>query len=197
MVHILPHWNLKGREGEDIPVWVYTNCEEVELWYNGQSQGRKTIEKYGHGEWTLTYEPGEVSCKGYIGGKEVASDRVATTGKPVALKLEMQTEALFASKWDCAVVHCYCVDENGNKVPDAAPMVHFNCTPNGYIRGTGSDIADHTPMACADRKMRAGVVAACIHSNGTEGIPKVYAHADELESASLETAVTQPNDKIR
>lgn len=197
MVHIIPHWNLKGREGEEIPVWVYTNCEEVELWYNGESQGRRQIEKYGHGEWTLVYAPGEVTCKGYIGGKEVASDRVATTGKPVALKLEMQTEALFASKWDCAVVHCYCVDENGNKVPDAAPMVHFNCTPNGYIRGTGSDIADHTSMACADRQMRAGVVAACIHSNGTEGLLKVYAHADGLESARLEIEVTQPNDKIR
>ena len=197
MVHIAPHWNMDGRQGETVSVWAYTNCEQAELFYNGVSQGKKDVEKYGHAEWELVYEPGEVVVKGYNGGKEVASDRVATTGRPVALKLEMQTEALFADVNDAAVIHCYCVDENGNKVPDAAPMVHFNCSHIGYIRGTGSDICDHTSMSNLDRQMRAGVVAALVCSNGTEGTLKVYAQAEGLKAARLEIEVTAPNDKIR
>ncbi len=197
MVHIAGHWNMDGRQGEAVPVWVYTNCDEVELWYNGVSMGRKTIEKYGHAEWELIYEEGEVTVKGYRNGKEVASDRVATTGRPVALELEMQTEALFADDKDAAVVHCYCVDENGNRVPDADPMVHFDCSHLGYIRSTGSDHCDHNSLKEMDRRMRAGVVAALVCSNGKEGVLKVYAKAEGLKAARLEINVTQPNDKIR
>ncbi len=197
VLHILPHWNHEGREGEAIAVWTYTNCEQVELFYNGQSQGKKDIEKYGHGEWVLTYAPGEVVAVGYIGGKEVARDRVATTGKAVALKLEMQTEALFASKEDCAVLHCYAVDENGNNVPDAAPFVSFECNWFGIIAGTGSDISDHNPVNCPERRMRAGAVSVLVKSRGCEGKLIVYAKAEGLKAAKIEIDVVKPNDKIR
>lgn len=197
MVHILPHWNLPDRKGEEIDVWAYTNCEQLELFYNGESQGIKDIEKYGHGEWKLVYNPGEVVVKGYIGGKEVASDRVATTGKPVALKLEMQTEALFASQFDAAIINCYCVDADGNRVPDAAVTVSFNCSEIGVVAATGSDYCDHNPISETTRKMRAGVVAALVKSTGKEGVLKVYANAEGLEPARLEINVTQPNDLIR
>ncbi len=190
MIHLAPHWNMNGREGEKVTVRAYTNCEEAELFYNGKSQGRKTIEKYGHADWQLIYNPGEVIVKGYINGKEVATDRVATTGRPVALKLEMQTEELYADKYDCAVIHCYCTDKDGNIVPDAAPMVHFDCSSIGYIRGTGSDITDHTSMMNQDRQMRAGVIAIVVHSKGTEGTLKVYATAEGLKSTRLEIPVT-------
>ena len=197
MVHVAPHWNMDGSEGEEVTVRAYTNCEEVELFYNGESQGKITVPKYSHADWTVIYNPGEVVVKGYNGGKEVASDRVATTGKPVALKLEMQTEALFADKNDAAVIHCYCVDEDGNIVPDAAPMVSFNCSGIGYIRGTGSDISDHTSMMCLDRKMRAGVIAVLVCSKGTEGTLRVYAEAEGLKTGRIDIEVTQPNDLIR
>jgi beta-galactosidase len=51
MVHLLPHWNWRGREGEIIRVLAYTNAERLELFLNGVSQGEREIEKYGHGEW--------------------------------------------------------------------------------------------------------------------------------------------------
>ncbi len=89
-----------------------------------------------------------------------------TSGKLYALKLTMQTEALFADRFDVAVLHCTCVDENGNTVPDATPYVSFNTTGNGFVIGTGSDIADHNIPACIDRKMRAGVIAALIGTRG-------------------------------
>ena len=197
MVHILPHWNLKGRKGEEVTVWTYTNCEQVELFLNGKSLGKKDIEKYSHGEWKVIYTPGEVVAKGYIGGKEVASDRVATTGKPVALELEMQTEALFATPYDAALINCYCVDANGNRVPDATVNVSFECNGLGIIRSTGSDYCDHVTLSSNKREMCAGVVAALVVSTGKEGTLKVYAHSEGLESARLEIPVTQPNDKLR
>ena len=58
MVHIVPHWNFKGMEGQEIPVTVYTNCDTLELFLNGESLGKKSIEKYGHGEWNVPYIPG-------------------------------------------------------------------------------------------------------------------------------------------
>ena len=189
MVHILPHWNHEGREGEAIPVWTYTNCEEVELFYNGVSQGKKVIEKYGHGEWELIYAPGEVVAKAYIGGKEVAFDRVATTGKPVALELEMQTDELLADSNDCAVINCYAVDELGNRVPDASVYVSFDCNDLGAVVATGSDITDHKPPKYPDRKMRAGVVALLIKSTGKEGKLVVYAKAEGVKPARLEIKV--------
>ena len=197
MVHIIPHWNLGGHEGETVPVWTYTNCEQVELFYNGKSMGKKDIEKYGHGEWELVYEPGEVVAKAYIGGKLVATDRVATTGAPVALKLEMQTEALFTEGPDAAVIHCYCVDADGNIVPDASPMVHFDCSSLGTVVATGSDISDHTSIECIDRQMREGVIAVLVSSVGKPGTLKVYAKADGLKAARLEIEVTEPDGRIR
>lgn len=194
MVHILPHWNLDGRQGEDIPVWAYTNCEELELFYNGVSMGRKQIEKFGHGEWTLCYEPGTVEVKGYIGGKEVASDRKTTTGRPVALKLEMQTEALFADTFDGAVIHCYAVDENGLMVPDATPTVSFITNSLGYIEATGSDITDIGHVSDTVRKMRAGAIALLVRSTGKEGLLRVYANSEGLKAARLDIEVVPKND---
>lgn len=191
MVHILPHWNLKGREGEDVPVWVYTNCSEVELFYNGESMGRQKIDKYSHGEWTLNYAPGKVSAIGYTDGKKVCTDSVETTGDAVALKLEMQTDELTASVYDCAVIACYAVDKNGNKVPDAVCNVSFDTNDLGYVRSTGSDITDHTPLCSMDRKMRAGVVAALVESTGKAGTLKVYASAPGLKSDRLEIEVKE------
>lgn len=197
MVHILPHWNFEGHEGEEIPVWAYTNCEQLELIRDGVSLGKKDIEKYSHGEWKLIYEPGEIVVKGYIGGKEVASDRVVTTGKPVALKLEMQTEALFADKNDAAVIHCYCVDENGNQVPDANPLVEFECNSLGTVRATGSSSADHVPIGSLERKMYAGTCVALVCSTGVEGTLKVYAKSNGLKTGKIEIEVTKPNELIR
>ena len=65
MIHIVNHWNFGGFEGEDVLVTVYTNCDELELFLNGESQGKKQIEQYGHGEWKVSYAPGCLAVKGY------------------------------------------------------------------------------------------------------------------------------------
>ena len=82
VLHILPHWNLDGHEGEKVSVWVYSNCDEVQLIVNGKRLGKKKMPVNGHLEWEATYKPGYVKAIGYRNGKAVMSERIETTGAP-------------------------------------------------------------------------------------------------------------------
>lgn len=161
MAHIVPHWNFKGLEGREIPVTVYTNCEELELFLNGKPLGKRQIEKYGHGEWSVEYIPGTLEVKGYIGGKEVCGDKRVTTGRPAALKLTQDND-FTANGSDIALFTCECVDENGLTVPDAAEYVRFSVSAPAKIIGTGSDNCDHNNVANTDRKMYMGKIRIAI-----------------------------------
>lgn len=157
MAHIVPHWNFKGLEGEDILVTVYTNCDELELFLNGESLGKKTIEKYGHGEWNVPYKAGRLSVNGYRNGELVCSDMRETTGKAVALRLTLDNE-FEANGRDMALFTCECLDENGRVVPDASEFVRFSVGTPAVIVGTGSDHCDHNNVANNDRKMYMGKI---------------------------------------
>ena len=161
MVHIVPHWNFKGLEGTEIPVTVYTNCEELELFLNGISLGRKQIEKYGHGEWSVKYAAGTLEVKGFNGGKEVCGDKRVTTGRPAALKLTKDND-FTANGSDIALFTCECVDENGLTVPNAAEYVCFSVLEPAKIIATGSDNCDHNNVANTERKMYMGKIRIAI-----------------------------------
>ncbi|MBQ8509874.1 MAG: DUF4982 domain-containing protein [Clostridia bacterium] len=181
LVHMTPNWNLSGREGETIPIWVYTNCDEVELIVNGVNLGKKPVEKYGHAEFDAVYQPGRIECYGYRSGVKAAEEINVTTGLPVKLELELQNNHPL-TKNDTAVFNCYALDAEGRRVPDASPFVRFDTNRAGRIVGTGSDVCDHTPVPSLDRRMRAGIIAVCVKL--TEGSFRLYAKADGLESAS-------------
>lgn len=161
MVHIVPHWNFNGLEGEEILVTVYTNCDELELFLNGESQGRKQIEKYGHGEWNVEYTPGTVEVKGYKKGRIVAEDKRSTTGNPVSLKLTQLNE-FKANGRDLALFLCECLDDKGNIVPDASEFVKFSASAPAKIIGTGSDNCDHASVTNTERKMYMGKILVAV-----------------------------------
>ena len=183
MVHILPHWNHAGREGETIAVWAYTNCEEVELWLNGRSQGRRRIERFGHGEWQVTYEPGEVMAVGYVDGMERVRETVRTSGPAAALKLVAEDTRATANGQDIAVFTCLAVDAEGREVPDASATVTFFASPLGRIVGAGSDISQHKRLSDPVVRMRAGRAAVAIRLGREHGTLRVMARADGWQSA--------------
>lgn len=185
MIHILPHWNHEGMEGELIDVWVYTNCEEAELFLNGKSCGVRKIEPYGHGEWRVSYERGTLKAIGRQRGREAAAEVVRTSGKASALKLRLENRVIGANGMDLALFTCYCVDQDGLMVPDAEPFIKFCVNALGTIVGTGSDISDHIPPSCPDRKMRAGLCSVAVRVGETAGAMKLYATAENLKSAVL------------
>lgn len=186
MVHLLPHWNWQGLEGENILVYAYTNCEEAELFLNGRSLGRQKIGNPGHGEWTVPYEAGRISVKGYVKGICVAEDRKETTGRATALRLRIEDGGTIrADGTDVAVLTCFCVDEEGREVPDAEPEIAFSTNGPGVIAATGSDISDHVPPAYPVRKMRAGLCSVLVKSEKEPGEIRVYARAEGFRPAGI------------
>jgi beta-galactosidase len=186
MVHLLPHWNLQGREGEIIPVWVYTNCEEVELFQDGKSLGVKRPGKYTHLEWQVEYRPGVLRVEGRNKGRTVASKTVETTGPAAVLKLRLEDGNVRADNEDVAIVTCWCEDKEGRFVPDASPLVHFSANRFGKIIGTGSDVCDHIPVNSPSRQMRAGLCSLVVKAGSKAGTLRIYAHADGLVPARLD-----------
>ncbi|MBP3360033.1 MAG: DUF4982 domain-containing protein [Clostridia bacterium] len=186
IVHLLPHWNHFGMEGTSVTVFAYTNCDELELFLNGRSLGRKKIEKYGHGSWEVIYEPGELSVTAYKNGIAEAFDKQVTTGRAKTLKLSLENTVSDANGVDIALITCSCIDENGLEVPDASPLVSFACNNLGTIVGTGSSVTDHTPVPSTERKMYAGKISAAVRVGKTPGILKVYASNESLGTKALE-----------
>lgn len=185
MVHLLPHWNWTGLEGEVIRVFAYTNTKRLELFLNGRSLGSRDIEKYGHGEWEVVYEAGELEVRAYEGDRIVARDIRVTSKKAHRLALKLDTTDVKANGEDIAIFTCYVVDEDGNEVYDATPTVTFSTNSLGRIYSTGSDITDHTSIFLPTRRMRAGRISVAVKLGTTEGMLKLYAESFGLKSGVI------------
>ncbi len=189
MIHLLPHWNWEDRPGEKITVVAYTNCEECELFLNGVSLGKKEIEMYSHAQWEVEYCPGRLEAVAYCGGCEAARDIRETTGRPVKLVLHLDNDVPNANGQDIAMISCWCEDEQGREVPDACPLVRFDCNPIGTLVGTGSDISDPIPVNCPERRMRAGRISVAVRAGGKPGILRIQAQSENLAGAVLSISI--------
>jgi beta-galactosidase len=160
MVHILPHWNWKGREGQVIPVLVYSNCDAVELFVNGKSFGEQRLNfpRYGmaggwgkrdrpfvmattnelHLSWTVPYQPGEVKAVGKIQGKVVFTETIQTTDKPAALRVTSDKKTIRPNGEDIAHIKVEIVDSKGNLVPTANNEIRFSVKGEGQLIGAES-----------------------------------------------------------
>ncbi len=186
MIHLLPHWNHSGREGEILPVRAYTNCDRAELYVNGVSAGVLDLEKYGYAEWKVPYTPGKIEVIGYTNGTEACRDSHETTGKPARLKLIPENpDDCSANGQDIALFTCMVLDDTGCEIPDGAVMVRFTCNVLGKIVGTGSDISDHTPLSSRDRQMRAGRISIAVRLGKTHGTLRLYAENPYLDTGSV------------
>lgn len=138
ILHILPHWNWKGEEGKRKDVWVYSNCEEVELLLNGKSLGRKKMPLLGHLEWETVYQPGVLEARGFRNGKRIALKKMITTGWAAAASLTADRTVIQADGKDISVISVAVKDRNGLHIPDAAHMFNFSVTGPGRIIGVGN-----------------------------------------------------------
>jgi beta-galactosidase len=146
VLHLLPHWNWPGKEGQEIDVWAHSNCEEVELFLNGQSQGRKAMKKNSHLEWKVKYAPGTLLARGYNGGKEILTDKVETTGEPAAIQLTPHRATIKADGEDVSVITAQVNDAQGRMVPTAGNAITFEIAGPGKIIGVGNgDPSSHEP----------------------------------------------------
>jgi beta-galactosidase len=145
IVHIFPHWNWTGREGEVMDVWCYSNCERLELFLNGRSQGARDMPRNGHIEWHVPYEPGVLEARGTRGATVTATDRVETTGKPVRLRISPNRSAIRADGRDVAVFTVSAQDDQGRTVPTAGNLVRFTVAGGSAIGVGNGDPSSHEP----------------------------------------------------
>jgi len=186
VLHIFPHWNWRGKEGEEINVWCYSNCEEVELFLNGKSLGKKKMEPNSHLEWKVKYSPGKLEAKGYKNGKEVATAKRETTGEPIKLKLIPDRLVIKADNEDISIVKVSLLDRQGHIVPTANNQVMFSITKNAKIIGVGNgDPSSHEPEKTAKCKAFNGLCQVIIQSSRETGEIKLTAESPGLESTSV------------
>ena len=138
VLHLLPHWNWSGKEGKEVRVDALSNCEEVELFLNGQSLGRQTMKKNSKLTWQVVYAPGTLSAKGYNGGKVVMETKVETTGDATAIQLTPDRASLRADGEDVSVFTVSATDAQGRAVPVAQNLIHFDLNGAGKILGVGN-----------------------------------------------------------
>lgn len=138
VVHLLPHWNWQGKEGQEVKVCAYSNCDEVELFLNKKSLGKKNMEPNGHLEWQVKYEPGTLEAVGYKKGIKVGNDIVKTTLTPYQVKLTADRKAINADKKDIAIITVQADDKNKLRVPTAQNELSFSITGPGKIIGVGN-----------------------------------------------------------
>lgn len=145
-LHILPHWNWEGREGEKTPVFVYTNYPSAELFINGKSYGRQTKRKDGTVEnryrlmwYDAVYQPGEVKVVAYDEqGNPAAEKTIRTAGRPHHIELVTDRTSLQADGKDLAYVTLRIVDKDGNLCPNDGRLVSFKVKGAGKYRASAN-----------------------------------------------------------
>jgi len=146
VLHVFPHWNWPGREGETIEVRAHSNCEEVELFLNDVSLGRQRMPVNGHLAWPVRYAPGALVARGFRGGREIAVARVETTGPAAAVSLAPDRATIAADGRDVSVLTVAVRDASGRLVPTAGQRVDFALSGPGRIIGVGNgDPSCHEP----------------------------------------------------
>ena len=132
VLHILPHWNLEGHEGEKVSVWVYSNCDEVQLIVNGKKLGRKKMPVNGHLEWDAVYKPGYVRAIGYKNGRKIMDKRIETASEAVEAVWTYETVG------DITVASVEMRDAKGRFVPTADTQLEFTAPEGCRILGWGN-----------------------------------------------------------
>ena len=137
-LHIFPHWNLQGHEGEEVELWAYSNCDEVELTVNAKKLGRQKMPRNGHLKWKATYQPGKVVAVGYKNGKRILTETIETTQPANKTVLKTDRSSIAADGRDLAVITIEIQDAKGRMVPNACPPLTFQLEGNGRILGAGN-----------------------------------------------------------
>ncbi|GGB03830.1 hypothetical protein GCM10011511_28950 [Puia dinghuensis] len=204
VLHISPHWNWKGHEGQPIPVWVNTNTDDVELFLNGKSLGKKQMPRNSHLEWTVPYEPGRLEAVAMKRGKKLTAF-VETTGQPFEVVVTPYKTTMIADGSEATVVNISVVDRQGREVPDAGNLIRFHATGDLHIIGAGNgDPSSHEPDKAtidpndapadtiAQRHLFNGHCQVIVQSGTRPGMYHFEATADSLYPGSTDISLINP-----
>lgn len=205
VVHLFPHWNWEGHEGEIMQVACYSNCEEVELFVNGRSYGKKTTEfprrgvdkswaSYGEGKhfattsdlhlvWDVEYQPGEIKAVGIRNGQKF-EDVIRTASAPAQLRATVDRATFRANPSDVAHVTVEVLDKDGNICPITDNLVRFTVTGGKLIGVENGNLRDLGSVLAKERKAWSGMCLGIVGAT-KPGVVKVKVESDGLKSAEL------------
>jgi beta-galactosidase len=185
-LHLFPHWDWRGREGDEIPVWVYSNLDEVELFLNGKSLGSRKVPHLRHVAWQVRYEPGAIEARASKNGKVLLTERRETTGPPASIRLTADRAEINADGEDAAVVTVEALDREGRPVPTANHRIAFKISGDGALIGVGNgnpncQESDKEPK----RSLFNGLAQLVVQSTRRPGEIRIEAVKDGWEGPEL------------
>ena len=193
VLHIFPHWNLRGHEGETVSVWAYGNCDEVELTVNGKRLGRKKMPHAGYLSWDAVYRPGKVVATGYRKGRKVLTQTLETTESATAAVLEADRTDITADGRDLAVISVCLKDRKGRFVPDACEWLDLKVEGPARILGVGNgdpawqekERPDEPDARTFRVKTFNGLAQVLLQSTGAPGTAALTVSGPGIPSADL------------
>jgi beta-galactosidase len=159
VLHLLPHWNWPGREGQEVLVETFSNCRRVELFLNGASLGQEAMKPNSKLSWHVKYAPGTLSAKGFDDtGKVIAEAKVETTGEPAEIQITPDRATIHADGEDVSVFTVAALDTRGRVVPVAQNKISFSIHGPGKIIGVGNgDPSCHEPDSFVPKVPERGI----------------------------------------
>ncbi|MGA2262197.1 MAG: DUF4982 domain-containing protein [Acidobacteriota bacterium] len=189
VLHLFPHWNWAGKEGQEIEVWCFSNLDRVELFLNGKSLGSQPVTKNSHLVWKVPYAPGAIEARGMkaLGsGSTTLTAMRETTSAPAKIVLRPDRAKISADGEDVSVVQVDIVDAQGRVVPTADNEVTFYVTGNARILGVGNgDPSSHEPDKASARRAFNGLCMAIVQSTKEAGEIRIEASSLNLETATV------------
>jgi beta-galactosidase len=137
VLHVFPHWNWRGREGQKVKIGCYSNADTVELFLNGTSLGKKVMAHNSHLEWIAEYQPGVLKAIAFRNGRKM-EEVVETTDAPYQIVGTPLRTSITADGQDALIVNFTVKDRDGREVPDASNLIRFKLTGDGSILGIGT-----------------------------------------------------------
>jgi beta-galactosidase len=201
VLHLFPHWNFEGREGDEIPVWVHSNLDSVELFVNGKSLGSQKVPHLGHLEWKVRFEPGFIEARGTKNGKVVLTEKRETTGPVVAIRLTPDRTEIDANGEDLVILTVDALDQQGRAVPTASDPIKFTISGAGTLIGVGNGNPNCQESDKESRRsLFNGLAQVIIQSTKEPGeiqIEAVEAGSDGLSVAPAKLIVTAKKAELR
>jgi beta-galactosidase len=194
ILHLFPHWNWAGKEGQEIEVWCHSNLDSVELFLNGQSLGKRDVPRNSHVMWKVAYAPGKLEARGSKNGKVVQTRVNETTGAPSRIRLQADRQQMDADGEDVVVVTATVVDASGRMVPTAGDEITFRIGGSGKLLGVGNgDPSSHESDRGPKRQAFNGLCMAIVQASKEAGTLRVEGTSAQLGSTSLEIVCRQAN----
>lgn len=181
-------------------VWVNTNADNVELFLNGKSLGKKDMPRNSHLQWTAPYEPGKLEAIAYKHGRKLVSS-IETTGTPVEVVITPYKTTLLADGKDATVINVSVIDNRGREVPDADNLIQFSIEGDARIIGVGNgDPSSHEPDKILEgnwqRSLFNGKCQVIVQSGKIPGHIKFKASSKGLWDGSTDIITIQPNQPV-